>query len=260
MTILNWDDFTKGALSEKDSIALSVGVFDGVHVGHRQLLSDILSHTNSISVVLTFRVNPRVYFKDKTYPGDIYTLSQKLKVLSSLGVDTVILIDFSYNFSKLSGKDFLYSIADNCELRHLVMGDNFRCGNGRMTTSYEAVEILKHKNVTVDIGNMAFCEGQLVSSSRVRSAVASGKLHDAQKMLERVFSLDIADIPQISGDGTITIETKNISQVLPPQGQYTVLTGTADSTLKSRILVGESDIKVPLQQLQHLDFIKFILE
>ncbi|MCK5197173.1 MAG: hypothetical protein KAR21_02420, partial [Spirochaetales bacterium] len=66
------------------------------------------------------------------------------------------------------------------------------------------------------------------------------------------------DIPQISGDETITIETKNISQVLPPQGQYTVLTGTTDSTLKSRILVGESGIKVPLQNLQHLDFIKFI--
>lgn len=258
MTILNWDDFIKGALSGKDSISLSIGVFDGVHIGHRQLLSDILSHTVSTSVVLTFRVNPRVYFKDRTYPGDIYTLSQRLSVLSSLGIDTVILIDFSYDFSKLSGKDFLYYVADNCELRHLVLGDNFRCGNGRVTNSYEAVEILKHKNVTVDIGNMAFCEGQLVSSSRVRSAVASGKLQEVQKMLERVFSLDIADIPQISGDETITIETKNISQVLPPQGQYTVLTGTADTTLKSRILIGASDIRVPLQNLQHLDFIKFI--
>jgi len=258
MTILNWDDFTKGALREENSIALSMGVFDGVHVGHRQLLSDILSHIDSIPVVLTFGVNPRVYFKDETYPGDIYTLSQKLAVLSSLGIDTVILIDFSYDFSKLSGKDFLYYIADNCELRHLVLGDNFRCGNGRMTTSHEAVEILKHKNVTVDIGNMAYLEGQIVSSSRVRSAVASGKLQEAQKMLERVFSLDIADIPQISGGKTITIETKNISQVLPPQGQYTVLTGTAETTLKSRILVGASDIKVPLQNLQHLDFIKFI--
>ena len=258
MTILNWDDFTKGALRGENSIALSMGVFDGVHVGHRQLLSDILSHIDSIPVVLTFGVNPRVYFKDETYPGDIYTLSQKLAVLSSLGIDTVILIDFSYDFSKLSGKDFLYYIADNCELRHLVLGDNFRCGNGRMTTSHEAVEILKHKNVTVDIGNMAYLEGQIVSSSRVRSAVASGKLQEAQKMLERVFSLDIADIPQISGDGTITIETKNISQVLPPQGQYTVLTGTAETTLKSRVLVGASDIKVPLQNLQHLDFIKFI--
>jgi riboflavin kinase/FMN adenylyltransferase len=258
MTILNWDDFTKGALSGKDSISLSIGVFDGVHIGHRQLLSDILSQIGSTSVVLTFRVNPRVYFKDRTYPGDIYTLSQKLSVLSSLGIDTVILIDFSYDFSKLSGKDFLYFVADSCELRHLVLGDNFRCGNGRVTTSYEAVEILKHKNVTVDIGNMAFCEGQLVSSSRVRSAVASGKLQEVQKMLERVFSLDIADIPQISGDKTITIETKNISQVLPPQGQYTVLTGTADTTLKSKILIGASDIRVPLQNLQHLDFIKFI--
>lgn len=258
MKVLTWDNFTKGALSGKGSIALSVGVFDGVHSGHRQLLSDILSHIESISVVLTFSVNPRVYFKDKTYPGDIFTLSQKLAVFSSLCIDTVILIDFSYDFSKLSGKDFLYLIADSCELRHLVLGDNFRCGNGRMTNSHKAVEILKHKNVTVDIGNMAYLEGQIISSSRVRSAVASGKLEETQKMLERVFSLDVADIPQISGDGTITIETKNISQVLPPRGQYTVLTGTSDTTLKSRILVGASDIKVPLQKMQHLDFIKFI--
>lgn len=260
MIVMNWDDFTKGALRNKGSVALSVGVFDGVHSGHRQLLSDILSHTDSESVVLTFRENPRVYFKDKTYLGDIYTLPQKLSVLASLGIDTVILIDFSYDFSKLSGKDFLYQIADNCELRQLVLGDNFQCGKGRMTTSIEAVEILKDKNVTVDIGNMAYFDGQIISSSRVRDAVASGKIEDAQKMLERVFSLDIANIPQISEDETITIETKNISQVLPPRGQYNGLTGTSDISLKSRILVGESSIKVLLQRMQHLDFIKFILE
>ncbi len=260
MIVMTWDDFTKGALRDKGPIALSIGVFDGVHSGHRQLLSDILSHTGSMSVVLTFRVNPRVYFKDETYPGDIYSLPQKLSVLNSLGIDTVILIDFSYDFSKLSGKDFLYQIADNCNLRNLVLGDNFKCGKGRMTTSYEAVEILTGKNVIVDIGNMAYFEGQIISSSRIRKAVASGKIKDAQKMLERVFSLDIANIPQISKDETITIDTKNISQVLPPRGQYTGLMGTSDMTLKSKILVGESDIKIPLQKMQHLDFIKFILE
>lgn len=258
MTVISWEEFIKGPLKGTGTAAMTIGVFDGVHLGHRQLLSDILNHHNNTSIIVTFSVNPRVYFKDKTYPGDINTQSQKLELLSSLGVDTVILIDFSYDFSKLSGKDFLYQITDNCDLEHLVLGDNFKCGDGRMTTSHEAAKILKDYNVTVDIGNMAYFEGQIVSSSRIREAVASGNFKKSQKMLERVFSLDIAGIPQIIGEKTIIIETKNIRQVLPPQGYYVVRIGNLTKTQESKICLNASEIVIPLQEMQKLDFIKFI--
>lgn len=258
MKILSWEDFIKGSLKDAGPAALSIGVFDGIHNGHCQLLKKITAHTDKKSIVLTFRENPRIFFKDKTYPGDIFTIDQKLEALSSIGVDIVILIDFSYNFSKLSGKDFLYLIKDNCDLSYVILGNNFRCGYRGMTTSLDAIRILKSKKVIVVIGEMVQFDNHLVSSSRIREALASGSFLKAQKMLERVFSLDIADIPQIPGDKTITIDTQDISQVLPPQGHYSVLTGTADSTQKSMMLLSLSKIIVPLQKMQHLDFIRFI--
>ena len=260
MEVLIWDDFITGALNTKDPVAGSIGVFDGIHVGHRQLLNSIVSYTDKKSIVLTFRENPRTFFNDGTYPGDIFTLSQKLDALSSLGVDIAVLIDFSHNFSKLSGEDFLYLIKNNCNLSYLILGENFRCGHRGMTTAHEACKILESKKVIVDIGEMTRFENQLISSSRIREAVASGNLDKAQKMLKRVFSLDIADIPQIPGDKTITIDIRHIRQVLPPQGHYSVLTGTSLKAQKSKILLRETEIIVPLQQLQHLDFINFILE
>ncbi len=257
MKVLTWNNFSKGVLKGIGNVSFTIGVFDGMHRGHQKLLNMITSKKDNKSIVLTFSDNPRMFFNNKTYPGNIFTLPQKLNSISLQGVDIVILIDFSYNFSKMSGKDFLYQINDNCDLTYMILGDNFRCGHRGMTTSYDAVKILKAKKVFVDIGEMTSLENQIISSSRIREAVASGDLGKAHKMLGRVFSLDIANIPQISEDKTISIDIKHISQVLPPQGHYSVLTGILDQVQKSEMIIGSSKIIVPLQEKQHLDFIKF---
>ena len=258
MKVMNWKEFIKGSLKGTGTAAMSIGVFDGVHKGHQFIFTKITNYESDFSIVLTFSDNPRLYFKDKTYPGDIFTITQKLHTLSSIGVDIVILIDFSSDFSKLSGEDFLSLITENCDLVYLSLGINFRCGNNGMTSSYEAKKILNSKNVLVDIEKMTYFEDQLVSSTLIREAVLSGKLKEAQNMLERVFSLDIADIPQVIREKTIIIETKNIKQILPPQGYYVVRIGNTIEMQIEKICINSSEIVIPLQDLQKLDFIKFI--
>ncbi|MDA3938980.1 MAG: FAD synthetase family protein [Spirochaetia bacterium] len=260
MTVISWEDFTKGSIKDQGPFSMTIGVFDGIHKGHQYIFNKIISYKSTKTIVITFKDNPRYFFKDKTYPGNIFSISQKLDTLSSIGIDIVILIDFSYNFSKLTGKEFLHIIAENSEISHLSLGNNFRCGNNGMTTSFEALEILKSKNVLVDVEDMTYLENQLVSSTLIRDAILEGNLNKAQYMLERVYSLDIADIPQIIRDETIIIETKNIKQVLPPQGHYVVRIGSSFEMQVSNIYLNASEIVIPLQKMQKLDFIKFIHE
>jgi len=257
MKVLDWNEFLKGTLKGKGSAAISIGVFDGIHKGHQYIFNKLKNKNLKHSIIFTFKSNPRLFFQDKSYPGDIFTISQKLETMSLLGIDIVILIDFSSDFSKLSGKDFLFLITENCDVSYLSLGKNFRCGNNGMTSSYEASEILKKKNIMVEIENMTYFENQLISSTLIREAILAGKLNKAQYMLDRVFSLDIAGIPQIIRENTIIIETKNIKQVLPPQGHYVVRIGDSKKVQESTINLNASEIVVPLQRMQNVNFIKF---
>ncbi len=258
MNVLKWDTFVKGNLKNGKSAAMTIGVFDGLHKGHQKLINRIIKYGSNTSIVLTFKENPRRFFKDRSYPGNVFTLSQKLNTLESMGIDTVILIDFSVNFSKLTGKDFLNLIEDNCNLSYLAFGDNFRCGYRGKTNAEHAVNILKANNTKVEIVNMTKFQNQLISSSRIRDAVSLGDFKEAKRMLGRVFSLDVADIPQTYSDKTIIIEKNNIKQVLPPQGLYVVQIGSSNGVFKEKILFNTLKIEVPLPKKQKIDYIKFI--
>jgi riboflavin kinase / FMN adenylyltransferase len=258
MKIIKWEEFLRGSLKGTDPAAMSIGVFDGVHKGHRDILNKIINNSTEKSIVVTFIENPRILFGDQNYPGDIFTIKQKLESLSSIGIDIVILIDFSVNFSKLTGKEFLFLITENTDISLISLGQNFRFGKNGMTSAIEAIELLKSKNIHVDVEKMTYFEDQLVSSTFIRKAILNGQFKQAQNMLEGVFSLDIADIPQIKREKTIIIDTNNITQVLPPQGQYNVRIGNTSMNQKSNISLNDSNIVIPLQNLQKLEFIKFI--
>ena len=258
MNVLEWDTFIKGNLKNYKSAAMTIGVFDGVHKGHQKLINRITNYGSNNSVVLTFKENPRIFFKDRSYPGNVFTISQKLNTLETMGIDTVILIDFSANFSKLSGEDFLNLIIDNCNLSYLALGANFRCGYRGKTDAEHAVNILKANSAKIDTVYMTKFQNQLISSTRIRDAVSLGDFKEAKRMLGRVFSLDVADIPQIYGEKTIIIEKNNIKQVLPPQGLYVVQIGTSKGFFKGKVLFGTQKIEVPLPKKQKIDYIKFI--
>ncbi len=220
--ILSWHDFTKKKILLSRTLSITVGVFDGVHIGHRELINTIQSYKGTISAVVTFNKNPRIIFKDYAYPGNISTLDQKIEILQDLGVEAVIVIDFSTDFSRLSGEAFLQYLYESCNLENLVLGENFRFGYKGKTTAFNTRDILKKKKIKVEICRMSYYKDNIVSSTRIRKSILKGRISEANAMLNRVFSLDIASIPQIFREETIIIESKKIHQVLPPQGHYDV--------------------------------------
>ncbi len=221
--VISWDDFVSQHALNNNPVSLTMGVFDGVHLGHRKLIQKVLNRKDTISGVLTFNVNPRIVFGDHSFPGNIFTLEQKKEILHEVGVDTIIMIDFSYNFSRLSGKDFLKVLLNSCNLKYIALGENFKFGDKGETSSFDARSMLKNEPVEVDISSMAYYNNVIVSSTRIREAILAGKMIEAKSMLDRVFSLDIATVPQCLDEKTIIIDKQAIHQVLPPQGQYDVL-------------------------------------
>ena len=243
--VLSWDVFT-GARPLKDTkMALTIGVFDGIHLGHQSLVNRIVKRQASEPAVLTFRFNPRRFLKPHLFPGDITSQHQKLEILARLGIRTVILIDFSNDFSKLSGNDFLMAIRRSCDLTYLVLGDNFRCGFQGKTSAYDVRKIMEAFHTPVDIAPPVTWEGATLSSTRVRAALREGKIRTAAEMMGRNYILDIADTPQSSEDSYRSIEKMGLHQVVPPPGMYLAEINTPTFTAPVELEVTQECIRWP---------------
>ncbi len=260
--VLSWNDFVSGKTLLDQNLSLTIGVFDGVHLGHRKLINSVLmNRKGGIAAVLTFNPNPRIVLGDTSFPGDISTLEQKTDILLSLGIDKVIVIDFSADFSRLTGEQFLSYLLESSNLKYLVLGDNFRFGYKGMTSSHDVNSILKDSEVEVNISKMAYYKEEIVSSTRIRKDISSGNFKEANAMLNRVFSLDTARIPQVPGEKTITIEKNHFSQILPPQGSYEVeVLLNQNHQLKTECLIERDILTLKTPGNQRITEIKFKTE
>ncbi len=221
---------------------MSIGVFDGVHLGHRRLIEAVTSSGADESIVLTFRFNPRRFLKPQLFPGDISSLKQKLSLLEDMGIDTVLLIDFSNDFSKLSGREFIVRIQQNCTLTLLVLGDNFRCGYKGETNAYNIRDILADYQVEVDVEAPVTWKGATLSSTRIRAAIREGDLDEARRMMDRPFSLDLASTSVEYREGFSRVEKASLHQVLPPPGRYLVDIHTPNRSIRDELYVDHEEL------------------
>lgn len=227
--------------------ALTVGDFDGCHLGHRTLFNRVFS---AVSLPLSGRENPgggmlipgAVTFNrisnapGKKPPACIFTLKQKLDMLEKLGFVFTVLIDFSADFSKIKGSAFFEILAGNARMRYLAVGEDFRCGF-RLDTGYAEI-----KDISLRLGFVfdplppVLFAGQRISSTRVRSALLSADFFEAERLLGRPFILDISDIQwrlpdsvEAGASGSVKFTSAVFSasvglfnQILPPAGRYLV--------------------------------------
>jgi len=212
MRVISWEDYVGvrhsrigelGVGSREDSLALTIGVFDGVHRGHQSLIqricsastpdphsppiphsSFLTSHSSLLPTVVTFKQNPQKVLKPDAFPGDIMNLDQKLGILADLGVQLTVLIDFSEEFSKINGRAFIDLLLGR-PVKLIALGRNFRCGY-RLDTGAEQIRSLAEALGTeVWIAPPVMDEGQPVSSSRIRQALAAGRQTEAERLLGR---------------------------------------------------------------------------
>ncbi len=223
MTVVEWEKFVAGSRWE-DRTAMTIGVFDGVHRGHQALIRNITSpRLSALPVAITFRSNPKSVLRPEQYEGDITSLDRKLSLLEAYGVRIVVLIDFSGNFSKLGGKEFVDLLKDRGNLRYLTVGSDFRCGH-RLDTDAGLIQRLNERNrIPTDVVAPVLMDGLPISSSRIRSAIAVGDLVEATALLGRNVDIDLADVPTTPGPGRVLFDVRAAHRITPPSGRYSAV-------------------------------------
>jgi riboflavin kinase/FMN adenylyltransferase len=218
MNAIDWNEFINP--HGQGNWAVSIGVFDGVHVGHRKLIRNVLSFEPDLtSAIITFRENPKKILRPQSFKGSISGLDEKVETLRDMGIHTCVLIDFSLDFGTLSGASFVSFLAKT-GTRHISIGPNFRCGNKMDTNAQSLLEIGKAFGIDVTVVSPVLYAGHPVSSSRIRSAILEGALEDAMAMLGRHHTVALSDIRRESRGFAADVEG---SVVLPPDGVYEVM-------------------------------------
>lgn len=210
--------------------AVSIGVFDGVHIGHRALLSLLQSQAAArgvAPVVLTFDRLPEELIAPSRAPLRINTLDQKLMILSEAGAARVVVSPFDKTVAELSPEEFVDTILLG-ELRAevVVVGANFRFGRNRAGNIETLRQLGDKKGFSVISVEPTVCRGSSVSSTRVRHAVANGDLTAAAKLLGSHFTMRGRVVRGLGIGKQIGYPTANLQlsfrQVVPVDGVYAV--------------------------------------
>jgi riboflavin kinase / FMN adenylyltransferase len=226
-------------------VCLAIGFFDGVHLGHQQIIRQTVADAQqheAVALVITFDRHPNTVVAPQRVPPLIYSLSQKVRVVNSLGVDALLLIHFDEPFSRQSGEAFIRGLArDLGQVHSLCVGATFTFGHKRGGNVALLKSLGAELRFTVHGLAAVSLDGQTVSSTRIREAILAGDLDLASQMLGRAYSLAG---PVVRGDGLgrqIGFPTANIDVAglaLPPRGVYAAHATVRGRTHRAVINIG----------------------
>jgi riboflavin kinase/FMN adenylyltransferase len=169
-------------------VALAIGNFDGVHLGHQALLAQLCAQASNLGLVpsvMTFEPHPREFFSPATAPSRLTSLREKLELFAEIGVEQVYLCRFNQRFASMQAPVFIEQVLKRMPARLVLVGDDFRFGAGRQGT----LEDLKSQGFDVRIMQNVAVDQARVSSTAIRLALAAGELSVAEKLLGRHYSV-----------------------------------------------------------------------
>jgi hypothetical protein len=174
-------------------VCLAIGFFDGVHLGHQQIIRQTIADAHqhdAIVLVITFDRHQNVVVAPDHVPPLIYSLPQKLGVIESLGADTLLLIHFDERFSGQTGENFIRRLArDAGKIQSLCVGADFVFGHKRSGNVALLKKLGGELGFTVHGLAAVSLDNQIVSSTRIREAIRSGNLDAASQMLGRPYAI-----------------------------------------------------------------------
>jgi riboflavin kinase/FMN adenylyltransferase len=228
---------------------MTVGVFDGIHRGHRALIDAICRRgQDHTPTVVSFRRSPKELLRPREWQGDILSLGRRLAIFEDLGVGAVILIDFSVDFSRLGGNEFIVLLRRWGNLGYMALGGHFRCGYDLDTGAAEIKAVNESVGVPTEVLAPVRDDAGPVSSSRIRQAIIRGDIPHAEALLGRNVEIDFSDMTaENREEGTFFSFTAS-PRVLPPPGWYPALLygGQAGAGMKTEIRIQGGGVFVPL--------------
>jgi riboflavin kinase/FMN adenylyltransferase len=211
---------------EKD-LLLTIGVFDGVHLGHRYLISNLVSQAKQqglLSGVVTFKQHPRELLSPHSRPSYLTTLAEREWLLKQEGVDMVIALSFTRELANLTAREFVSLLKKHLRLRGLVIGPDFTLGKNREGNAATLSVLGEEMGFTVTAVQPKKLDGEVASSTAIRNALADGNMQKATRLFGHPFSLHgKVTTGEHRGVG-MGFPTANIDvdmrQALPPDGVY----------------------------------------
>jgi riboflavin kinase/FMN adenylyltransferase len=206
---------------------ISIGNFDGVHIGHQAVLSHVVQRARALDttpVAMTFDPHPIKLLRPSEAPRLVTTLDQRLALIERCGIETTLVMPFTHRLARMSAADFVRRVlVDRLGVREVYIGKNFRFGADRTGT----VDLLKtmggELGFTAAAAPIVEAEGGVVSSTRVREAVAAGDVEEVGVLLGRQLFVDGSVLEgkrlgRTLGFPTLNIEAEN--EIEPRHGVY----------------------------------------
>ncbi len=210
----------------KDPVA-AIGIFDGVHVGHKRIISKVLGPRNvpGDRIVITFDPHPQAVLSPEKTPPRIMSLDHRLSLLEKMGLDAVVVIRFSDFIAMMSPAEFVKSVLGAVGARKIYVGSNFHFGRGRSGDVNILKDIAAKYGIDVRIVNPVKTGRRVVSSTWLRKLIRSGDLGKAELLLRRPVSVYGTVVKGDERGKSLGVPTANIDphqEVIPPPGVYAV--------------------------------------
>ena len=217
---------------------ITIGTFDGVHLGHKKIikrLQNIASEKGLQSVILTFFPHPRMVLQTAVEIKLLNTIEERQEILSNLGLDHLVIKEFTEEFSKLSAEQYVKDIlVDELNAKHIIIGYDHRFGRNRRANIKDLISFGKHYKFEVEEISVKDVEDVAVSSTKIRNALNMGDIKTANTFLGYDYFLTGTVIKgkQIGkqiGFPTANIYIKEDYKLIPKNGAY-VVKSTIDDT------------------------------
>jgi riboflavin kinase / FMN adenylyltransferase len=226
--------------------AVTIGMFDGVHLGHRALLEALRQEARRIhgqSVVLTFDRHPAEILRPDKAPKLICTLRQRLAILEASGVDVIVVAKFDQSISGTSPREFLEdTLIGRLKAAVVVVGPDFRFGKNRVGDFGLLAEMGVEKGVAAVAIAPTRVDDAPVSSTRIRALLKHGHVEDARRLLGRPFVLEGVVVKGAGLGRKLGFPTANVQvepeQLAPGQGVYAADVMVLDGVYHGVVSIG----------------------
>lgn len=224
---------------------LTLGVFDGLHMGHQAIMRKVVERAaaaDAVPTAITFDPHPRAVLHPESAPPLLQTLDQRLANLELLGIEQAIVIKFDKDFASQPAEDFVYqTIKDRLHAKEVYLGKGFAFGRERSGNISMLRELSDEIGFAADEVDEVQLRGQRISSSKIRQLLSEGRVNLARRMLGRPYGVEGVIIRGNRRGHTIGFPTANLkphNRVIPKFGVYATATLVDGSWRRSITNIG----------------------
>jgi riboflavin kinase/FMN adenylyltransferase len=231
---------------EKDTL-LTIGVFDGVHRGHQRLIAELIKQAvqkRLLSGVITFRQHPEdILTPGKTLPF-LTDIETRMKLLRDEGVNFIVPLSFTARLAELGARQFISLLQKHLKMRGLVIGPDFALGKRREGDIDTLKKLSTEMGFSLTIVPPLKINGEIVSSTTIRKAMANGDMKKVRELTGRYFSLYGRVVTGAGRGESLGFPTANLDvnsgQALPPDGVYAGLARVNGKVYQSMTNIGKN--------------------